>query len=689
MSSSHQMLQAITTAPKVLKEKAAIECKLIPPSFWLELTNTPRSYELFDTEAEEITARAQHAEKKNASPATPSQQERSKDHLAGSPDKKFDKEAKLSTQTSLPYSYFLYGCHGELSPEQFEVAKWMDAFLSTQGYNHNPKKSAAELKLKAPLPERTLVSAKQTLPQFAIVTGDNLYTNGASSPNDNIFNRCFHDIYTKKNIYFHVLGNHDCNRHRMSTLFNLTRGISVAANEIAHTYLNSRGEYEPAKLAYLSQPFISLETLSKNNFHWFLPSRCYEFTYKGTTFLMLDSNHIGEDYIEYQDIINKIKLLVIEKNKCMMKPASLTTQNKIAEHDISIAKLSKKLETNPAYWLEQAFIRHPQTRKVLVWHHPIFTPGKRSEEIDTPYYLDRESLRKLAEYGININDDYSTLLKTILIRLKIAKKIEPIERKIATELLTGRKNTGETVIAHIDALHCAHEHLKLISNNRIVNQDTGVFQIIAGGGGGKGYELYIHKYDHARDIGFHTSFGFDVVTLSDNPKTEIHVEAFNINGEYWHFTDHSLEPVFNFKYLEHEKDKNAYLQIRTILLDACYSYFNFRSQPRKSAFEHHGKAGITRALNMLNVLNNPIPTSFEPLFKLITSCPPDCKLMTYIKPEIPNIIDTLIAAELETPAALKAYQSPTDEPSPSYELELEDVGGSFSSAYVAVNAMKK
>ena len=112
----------------------------------------------------------------------------------------------------------------------------------------------------------------------------------------------------KKIPCFIVLGNHDHNL-RSYIGVNPSEGIAVASNEVMHTYLNAEGKLDPAKIKYLSQSFLNLKTLLEGKYQWFLPNRFYEFTYKDKTFLMLDSNHIGEDFIEYKYIISNCSFL--------------------------------------------------------------------------------------------------------------------------------------------------------------------------------------------------------------------------------------------------------------------------------------------------------------------------------------------------------------------------------------------
>lgn len=641
MFSSDKVLAFFSCATKPAEETKSAE-------FWEKITNTPHSYELFDTRAEEISAR-----------------------------EKSGLESKIETKSSQDCSYFLYGCHGDLTTQQFEVAKRMKSFLETKGYTKETKEAQAKFEFKNSLPERAISSNNQVMPKFAIVTGDNLYKSGAKSPNDDIFKRCFHDVYSKLLIYFTVLGNHDCNLDWSSNPL-VIYGIQRAANEIAHTYLNSDGQFDQSKYDYLNQPYINLERLLEEKYHWFLPSRFYDITYKGNTFLMLDSNHFAVDYLKYREICTNIKKTLEEINTESKKISSTTdakieteVNQKINILKTEITSLSKRLKNNQAYWLEQAFVRKPNTRKILVWHHPVYTPGKRSEKIDSLHYLSSAQLLELKENGITVDKDYGTILKDILTQLTIPRTNETIENKIL-ESMNPAATKRESILSHIDAIHCAHEHFKLIYNDKTAENDTSIFQVISGGGGSINKEKNLRKSDKMRNIPVHTEYGFDLVTLSNTPAFSIIVELFNIYGEYWCFDNRSTTPSFNWKNFKPENEIEAYKQIRLLLLDACYQYFDFRATPATSFFSPHGEKGLSRAIHLINTLNNPLPRDLSSLLQLITSYPEDSKLMSFINEQIQDIIGVMLSANISIPAALQVYLIQEDEMTESNELDLNN-----------------
>ncbi|MBV8801438.1 MAG: hypothetical protein JO131_00460 [Gammaproteobacteria bacterium] len=621
---------------------------LIPagyPCSLLDLANKPHSYELFDTLNEEKLARASlEIEEK--------------------------KETIAEEKKSEDYSYFLFGCHGSLKQAQFDVANGMKAFLASNGFSEEQKILKKEQKslnkdFKSSFspPIRTLPCDKHTMPSFAIVTGDNLYTDGASSPNDVAFKNGFHDVYDQSLIYLLVLGNHDCERHKLSTITNKNRalskneGISIGANEVAHTYLNSQGQFDQAKYDYLNQPYISLEKLAELKCQWFMPSRFYEVTYKNTTFLMLDSNHIAIDFLEYHDLLAKLKQAKTELDQESIKlveSAIDSVEQTQADKAIQglhkeIEKLTYAIENNQAYWLEQAFIRHPNTRKVLNWHHPVFTPSKRSDPAhnDTLQYLREEEVKALEKLGISTTN-FSTILKDILVRLKIPETVEQL-------LLRDNQDPfDQSVINGIDEINCAHEHMQLISNDKLENE-TGAFQFIAGGGGGSAEKHPIRQYDNIKNILFNESYGFGFVTLNSNPEEKIYAEIFSTNGQYGCFTNKNLEPVFDLSYLKPSTDKKVYKPVRALLLEACYQFLN-----KFNPLQNSAKTDVEFTLSLIKELNNPRPTSLTTLFDKLLNLPPETGLMPFVEGKMEEIIKCMMSEGVSLPTFVcHFYESDT------------------------------
>jgi hypothetical protein len=663
--------------------------------FKLRLANTPRSYELFDTLAEEIEAKTKYIQELENKKNQEKDQKDERDNKENKAKEKQEEklESKIKEEKDEYYSYFLYGCHGSGNEDQQKVADWMKAFLESKGFAEHNENINKDFKIDA-FPERMLSREMQSLPRFAIPAGDLGYDDGMNSPNDPSIKRVFYAIYSMFLIYFQVLGNHDCNRHQKSYihssasrfLFNFfpaIRGIEVAANIIAHTYSNSEGLYDPSRFDYLTQPYINLETLLKNKYQSFLPSRCYEFTYKGTTFLMMDSNHIGDDFIKYHDFLEKIKLIVlstIAENEKLSNPdispeEKQRVEQATAKNDSSINQLFEEsmMKDNPAYWYEQALIRHPHTRKILVWHHPIFTPGKRALDYkELYYYFDNPGTQFPAlknyfkKYGLPIDNclqDLSTVLKNILMCLKMSPTKETIQERVLAEI-KGTVSNRKNGLAMIDALHCAHQHFKMVS------KEDGIFQIISGGGGGDKLDMEVKTVDKLKNVALLTkTYGFDLITLSSDPKKEIYAEIFNTKGEYWLFNNKSLEPIFNFKHFPSEQYANCYKEIRLLLLKACHQCLNTPAAAQE--FSH--------ALELIDKLNESIPKDVDSLFKFMRSCPP--LLGSLIEKKMKKINDSM----LEHGVTL----------SDSFALEIEDIhlspsqsGSALASSYAEVRFRK-
>ena len=187
------------------KEEASAQEKL--PN-WIEEANTPHSYFLFDTLEEEKIAR---------------EQKLTHEMLNEIKENKQDKKTQ----------YFAFGCQGELSQEQKEVAALMNEIIDDERGN----------------------------PSFVLGCGDNVYKNGAQRPDDPAIRACFDEIYLKyphlKDIpFFMGLGNHCHNYHRVAMG---ESGVKIAANQVWHTYLDSKDQFDKKNLIIYTNPILVLK----------------------------------------------------------------------------------------------------------------------------------------------------------------------------------------------------------------------------------------------------------------------------------------------------------------------------------------------------------------------------------------------------------------------------------------------
>lgn len=302
------------------------------------------------------------------------------------------KNKRSDAKKNRPISILCFGCHGTVDQKANIVA------------------------------ERIAEVAKTDQVLFIVVTGDNFYPKGVSKPNDLKFQKYFYDKYLKHSelksrVFFLVLGNHDYNYRNFNQLNQKSGFDDVAQNEVIHSFLNKKGEFDPNKEVYLNNHEIDLETLKKGDYHWMMPSRFYKIYYPecNTQFFFLDSNTYLHDYLEldqintlidsiqtniesYQKKINQLKesielTEVARAEKIKLFEAKYNNN----QHQLTILKKERKL--NQAYWFKQSIYQNPGARNIVIQHHPLDSMGKRATASDEKHY---------------INDAESSTLKEIL-----------------------------------------------------------------------------------------------------------------------------------------------------------------------------------------------------------------------------------------------------------------------------------
>lgn len=265
-------------------------------------------------------------------------------------------------------NFYVFGCQGNGSESQREVAKLMD-------------------KIAAKTPDQK--------PQFILILGDNIYDWGVDSPFDPGFNKCFHDIYGNKeygaicNIpYFLILGNHDANLHSLSFRSNNPTGEATSINEVAHTYtylFDEKYKDIAEKRKFYEQSTLNLKDLPQ----WNMPYFYYSVIAGKTQLFCLDSNFLAKDFLDYLN--NKIG-------------------NKIGPE-----------KKNQTAWLKAEYEKAKQAGKKIIFalHHPPYTSGKRAfpDEYDSGHYLTQEQIASLnQELKLNTRS-YNELIGHIFTRL--------------------------------------------------------------------------------------------------------------------------------------------------------------------------------------------------------------------------------------------------------------------------------
>lgn len=568
---------------------------------------------------------------------------------------------------------------------------------------------------------------------FIIVTGDNIYPKGVSSPFDKKFISYFYDKYLnkfpalKKKCFFIALGNHDHNLRNYIGV-NPDEGIAVAANEVAHTYLNESQEFDPEKLKYLSQKYIDLETLNEN-YHWMMPSRFYALHHQesNTEFFFLDSNTYLHEYSELQKLNTQIEnvkqkiefaeneIKKINESKEMegdyKKYILQIYETLISTNKETIEKLLADRESNQAYWFKKSYQMHPETRKIIIQHHPLYTVGKRAKESDANLYLTDQEIAELKSsfrvekgcdlivmssldkkqdlhrlpgysktayiltgedrfYHIDkIKDECVEIKINNLTLKKIKDKLElkDIPRKsehrsrhdkiVSLEELTFISSVTahkpkkifhanyndmlkmafkkEGILPGIDVVIHSHDHgtslfydSEFKENGELIKKSF--CQLTVGGGGGEFQEM--KEFSEIRKIPVYCGFGSCTMTLLDdeirfrlNTVKSPDLEDWHSQGKSWYFSNKSPAPLFDWNNIASQSEKTLYLLIRHLILQGCYHYYDSFDQSKSgqnkffrsidSMTGNFGSVGLSRALNIIGVINNPTPESTLSILK--------------------------------------------------------------------------
>lgn len=215
-----------------------------------------------------------------------------------------------------------------------------------------------------------------------LVLGDNIYKNGADSPNDSKFNDCCYDVYTtaltpnlQKIKFFYIQGNHDQNRHNWKNFSLNVSGINLGLNQVAHTFLPRKEGETVEKLQKIFGDKLTddplddryiLNTEDLNHFN--MPGRAYSLIIEDMEIFCIDSNTFVQDYKD------------LEKNPLL-------------ENQVS--------------WLIKAYAKSKAMGKkpVLALHHPPATVGKREFGNDVGFYTDE----KKGSYNKRVCETLTTL----------------------------------------------------------------------------------------------------------------------------------------------------------------------------------------------------------------------------------------------------------------------------------------
>lgn len=576
---------------------------------------------------------------------------------------------------------------------------------------------------------------------FIIVTGDNMYPKGVSSPRDPKFASYFYEKYVNKypslhkKCFFVILGNHD---HNLRNYIGVepAKGIEIASNEVAHTYLDQESKFSREKIQYLNNTHIDIETLEKEDYHWVMPSRFYTIYQpeSNTDFFFLDSNTFLHDYLQLQIINHSIKNLEQENELAISQMKQLQSTKKIddisqeymleiyeamlAENKQKLQKLLNQKNDNQAYWFKKSYTLNPSAKKIIIQHHPVYTVGKRAEHSDAKLYLKDDEVAELKTlFHVNKGcelvwlPDWKKTADTFNLpgqcrtayiltgknKLFYADKIQgksveiPLTEKMFKQLKQNMNLTAviptdektpqfiknltneeilsigsitnhirkkefnanyndlikmafrkENILQTLDLVIHSHDHATSLFYDSDFDEQGRLLkksfcQLTVGGGGGEFQDM--RQFAEIKKIPVYCGFGSSTITLQKdkiefaiNTAKSLDMNDWHSQGKSWRFSTKSMLPVFDWNRIVNEQERKLYLELRQLVLNGCYDYFNsyeHNKEKHRSFFRMAdsylklgigdpeealnartiGHIGLARALNVIGIVNNPNPAS--------------------------------------------------------------------------------
>lgn len=407
-------------------------------------------------------------------------------------------------------NFFVLGCQGSRSDAQKNVAYCMD---------NSPIK-----------------------PDFVVVVGDNVYNNGANTPDDVMFNECFHDIYEKHSSnalngvpFFLILGNHDENYQR-KTRGNLgllaNKGRQVGLNQVMHTYLESTrvnysNELMQATIGSNSPSALNDGNVSEHDkINLFAQDR-------------LDLNKLGRwnmPYFFYSIIIHKLQIFCLNSN-------SIAADFLEYHRNYSSKQSDVPPQNNQIVWLIAEYKKAVAAGRTIIFaqHHPLFTSGKRAlpSKFDTLDYLSENDISLLHGILNTTTNSYNALLRLIYNFLDFKPKT--------------------LIVAHD---HCLQYYCESESTNLLAP----ISQITSGGGGGDLQRRVV--FDGHQNIGCYLrEHGFSALSCDAMNPEEIEINFYTVNDHHLRFNTSNHEPICT------SSDNETLNQISKIILKSVDEYW--------------------------------------------------------------------------------------------------------------------
>lgn len=377
-----------------------------------------------------------------------------------------------------------------------------------------------------------LASSSKHRPKFVFILGDNFYPHGVQTPDDELFQQRFYQIYHVLAQYgipcFPILGNHCENLYKLATG---KSGVDVGLRQVAHFYLGEPLKtYNTPDGKQISYPTIDSKVklakeghqipdtvMGKSDQHinldikqlplWSMPGRSNSFIYSNTQFFLIDSNTYVSDYLKYLEL--KKEMIALEKS--LQEEESPTLKENI---ELKIEETRKALQNNQVACVTEECIKAKAANKrtFLIGHHPPKTLGKRAYEADVtltgtvtgkPIYFTDEEEKLVRKHFKNLPKDAS--YNVILDRCLEEQKRNP-----------DAPFSGAIIIA-------AHDHAMYHYDDTKTNPQSPTCQIVSGGGGGSLQKrLYFGSQENVG--GYYGNFGLVNVrcSTSDPKNTEFH-----------------------------------------------------------------------------------------------------------------------------------------------------------------------
>ncbi|RDI46912.1 metallophosphoesterase [Aquicella lusitana] len=540
-------------------------------------------------------------------------------------------DTPIAPETDPELRFLVIGCQGNAKDSQKKVAKQLAEFIKKTGRR----------------------------PDFILITGDNIYDSGASSPDDTGFAECFENIYRvhpelKDIPYFLILGNHDEDLHNASLPLSL-KGPERGLFQVAYTYLSAQEDVYNIPLNPSAVPTTNTYRLPSNACMvdldqlqgWNMPARTYSLVKGNTEILCIDSNTYVKDYLDYldyQDFQNYLvhlngNITISEDNTAFKFAQEYARKHAVCDkaliHIVTDEFIKRKIiidekgtinPNNQAKWLEDrmAAAKKAGRRTLLALHHPPFTPGKRAFHSDAKLYLpdkkDRERIK--ARFKIEKDTSYNLMIREVFREQNLV----------------------------FDSILAAHDHDIYFYNNKPFSSqekkeessnsnNTGshyyeMCQLTCGGGGGK-LQSRLGFTDQQYLGCFLKHHGFAEVVCDAQDPTLVHYSLYATTSKpiertfHLIFNNKSAEPIRHFPSTMSVKEREqitGFCKTVKNALDKYFSFLDIKQTEEEGKYlglnpihgnVSHGETGVNRAHEIWAYISNAEPDDLVTTIKTV------------------------------------------------------------------------